>query len=134
MLDENASARRFWERLGYTVTRPLPALAFGDKTHTRVEMHFSLATPVASHSVGELARHLDSEGRLLRYPAKPQLKRRALEYLAAKFEPGRTYREGEVNAVLERHHTFGDWALLRRDLFESGLLARNRDGSAYWRA
>ena len=134
MLDENASARRFWERLGYTVTRALPARAFGDKTHTRLEMQLPLAAPATSYSVGELARHLDPEGRLLRYPAKPDLKRQALEFLAAKFEPERTYQEGEVNALLERHHTFGDWVLLRRDLFEQGLLARNRDGSAYWRA
>ncbi len=123
VLDENVAARRFWERLGYTVTRALPAQAFGDKTHTRVEMQLSLAAPTVSNSGGELARHLDSAGRLLRYPAKPELKRQALEYLTDKFKPGRTYRGGEVNALLERYHTFGDWALLRRDLFESGLLA-----------
>jgi RimJ/RimL family protein N-acetyltransferase len=121
VLDENASARRFWERLGYTVTRSLPARVFGDKTHTRVEMHLPLATRTGpSREDGELARHLDPEGRLLRYASRPQLKRRALEYLADKFEPGRTYQEGEVNALLERYHTFGDWALLRRDLFGWG--------------
>jgi hypothetical protein len=38
-----------------------------------------------------------------------------------------------VNEVLRRHHAFGDWALLRRELFEAGLLARTRDGARYWR-
>ena len=43
------------------------------------------------------------------------------------------YTEKEVNAILNRCHTFEDWALLRRELFERGYLNRERDGSTYWR-
>ena len=34
--------------------------------------------------------------------------------------------------LLLQHHTFGDPALLRRELFERGLVDRVKDGSAYW--
>ncbi|MDF5725661.1 MAG: DUF2087 domain-containing protein [Rhizonema sp. PD37] len=58
--------------------------------------------------------------------------RLVLEYLALKFEVGITYTEKEVNTLLNQHHLFGDPALLRRELFENGLIDRKRDGSAYW--
>jgi hypothetical protein len=54
------------------------------------------------------------------------------QYLASKFESGVTYTEKEVNTLLNQYHTFGDPALLRRELFENGLIDRMRDGSAYW--
>jgi hypothetical protein len=56
----------------------------------------------------------------------------AIAYLAARFEPGRDYRERDVNELLLRWHTFGDWALLRRLLFDWRFLDRERDGSRYW--
>lgn len=78
---------------------------------------------------------LDDEGRVTAWPS--QKKRAAqnaiLVYLAAKFEDGRIYSEREVNDLLSQYHTFGDWALLRRELFEHGLLNREKDGSTYWR-
>jgi len=56
----------------------------------------------------------------------------ALAYLAHRFEVGRRYREPEVNDRLKAAHLFDDHALLRRELFELGYLARLRDGSEYW--
>lgn len=82
-----------------------------------------------------LKTYLDAEGRLTEWPTRRRqaAQRAALEYLAARFEPGREYTEREVNDLLNSLHTFGDWALLRRELFEKGFLNRARDGSAYWR-
>lgn len=57
--------------------------------------------------------------------------RLVLDYIQAAFEPGRIYNEKEVNAVISRFHH--DFAGLRRDLVDAGLLARERDGSKYWR-
>ena len=57
-----------------------------------------------------------------------------LVYLSEHFEKDRIYEEWEVNAVCGEWHTFGDYFLLRRELVESGLLCRKRDGSAYWKA
>lgn len=56
----------------------------------------------------------------------------ALEFLAAKFEMGREYSEKEVNEILNQNHTFGDPALLRRELYMKKLLDRTPDGSRYW--
>jgi hypothetical protein len=64
---------------------------------------------------------------------KGKFQKLVLEYLASKFEVAIFYTEKEVNALLNVHHTFGDPAMLRRELFESGLIDRKRDGSAYWR-
>jgi hypothetical protein len=54
-----------------------------------------------------------------------------LDYLVEAFTPGVTYKEMEVNSILKRFHE--DVSGLRRDLVDAGLLARERDGSKYWR-
>lgn len=85
----------------------------------------------------DLKDFLDEQERLKCWPSSRKRKavqRLALEFLIAKFEPDRRYSEKEVNTLLTEHHTFGDSALLRRELIESRLLERLRDGSAYWRA
>jgi diadenosine tetraphosphate (Ap4A) HIT family hydrolase len=81
-----------------------------------------------------LARLVDDQGRVDRWPAlKVEEEQMAVRlYLASKFEPGRTYSEREVNEILNQWHTFEDWALLRRELFMYGLLARYKDGTSYW--
>lgn len=81
-----------------------------------------------------LARYLDGEGRVTRWPGRKHAAAQIaiLEYLASRFEAGVVYTEKEVNAILNRFHTFEDWALLRRELFERGYLNRERDGSTYW--
>jgi len=75
---------------------------------------------------------LDESGRLIQYPARRAKQLVALKYLATKFEPERRYTEKEVNDLLNQWHMFKDWALLRRDLHDSGFLGRSVDGSAYW--
>ncbi len=52
-----------------------------------------------------------------------------MRWLANQFEPGRTYKESEVNALLERYHE--DTAYLRRELIAEKLLKRER--GVYWR-
>lgn len=80
-----------------------------------------------------LRRFLDAQERVTTWPAKQQDKRLVLAYLATKFEAERHYTEKEVNALLNAWHTFADYALLRRYLFDYGWLDRERDGSRYWR-
>jgi hypothetical protein len=38
-----------------------------------------------------------------------------------------------LNELLKSLHTFSDWALLRRDLYEVRLLDRSLDGRRYWK-
>lgn len=84
----------------------------------------------------DLKDFLDELGRLKSWPSSRKRKavqRQALEFLIQKFDLQQRYAEKEVNAVLNESHTFGDAALLRRELIEARLLERLRDGSAYWR-
>jgi PTH1 family peptidyl-tRNA hydrolase len=79
-----------------------------------------------------LKNHLDVEGRLKWWPSKRSKQLVALDYLSTKFEAGKTYSENDVNTLLNQWHTFGDPALLRRELFDDGQLNRQLDGSEYW--
>lgn len=79
-----------------------------------------------------LAGFLDADGRVVAYPTKRSKKVLVLQYLADKFEPGVRYTEKEVNALLGCWHTFGDYCLLRRELYDAFLLEREQDGSCYW--
>jgi hypothetical protein len=81
----------------------------------------------------ELRPFLDDRGRLYRWPARQKVQRMAAAYLADRFEPDREYSERDVNFLLMEWHTFGDWALLRRMLFDWRFLDRERDGTRYRR-
>jgi hypothetical protein len=64
----------------------------------------------------------------IRYPDRMRI---ILDYLIEAFTPGVTYTEKEVNTIIRRFNV--DVSGLRRDLVDAGLLARERDGSKYWR-
>ncbi|MDR3310080.1 MAG: DUF2087 domain-containing protein [Oscillospiraceae bacterium] len=74
---------------------------------------------------------LDADGRLKQYPSKRSKQLAALGYLAAQIAPERVYTEREINELLDNLHTFGDCALLRRELCDAGFLTRKPDGSEY---
>jgi len=77
-------------------------------------------------------RALFSRGRLVEIPRAPELRLELLRHLVERFEPGRSYREAEVNALLGEVHD--DHAALRRYLVDARLLGRDDDGAAYWRS
>lgn len=79
-----------------------------------------------------IAVFLDGDGRIKQLPVPNRTKIPVLEYLAGKFEPGRTYTEKEVNATISAWHTFGDYFILRRLLIDYGMMERVPDGSRYW--
>jgi len=81
-----------------------------------------------------VAKFLKADGTIRQIPnsrTQSDRFRIVLEYILAAFEPGVTYTEKEVNAMIRRFHE--DTSGLRRDLIEAGMLARERDGSKYWR-
>jgi hypothetical protein len=82
---------------------------------------------------GVLARYLDSDGRITQWPQKRSIQDLALAHLADKIAVGREYSEAEINDLLGAWHTFGDPALLRRELFDYRFVARSKDGRRYWR-
>ena len=79
----------------------------------------------------QLTNFLDEQGRATQWPAKRPKQGALLVYLASKFQPDFSYSEREVNEILKQWHTFEDWALLRRELYDKGYFDRKLDGSNY---
>lgn len=76
-------------------------------------------------------RFYNEAGQVIVWPKKRKDKDTVLQYLAAKFETGVKYHENDINEILKQWHTFHDWPLLRRELVETGLMQRNRNGTEY---
>lgn len=75
---------------------------------------------------------ITASGIVTRWPKKTADRQRVLAFLAGFFEPGRIYREREVNDILRAHHDFEDWALLRREMYEAGIFDRDPRTQTYW--
>jgi hypothetical protein len=69
------------------------------------------------------------DGRIITMPAKRTKRLLLLDCVAQEFEPGRRYREAEVDAVLKT--VYDDHAALRRYLIDEGLMSR--ESGLYWR-
>ena len=54
-----------------------------------------------------------------------------LNFIVDAFSFDANYTEKEVNTILRRFHV--DTATLRRNLIDHGLMARESDGTKYWR-
>lgn len=67
--------------------------------------------------------------KLKQMPSKIAKEKVVAARIAQEFEPGRTYNEQEVNAVLKA--VYPDYATLRRTLIDFGFLTRSSDGSEY---
>ena len=70
---------------------------------------------------------------ILRWPKKPSVKKIVLNWLSNKFNGEIKYSEKEINEIIDRHHSFNDIALLRRELISRKFLSRKDDGSEYWK-
>jgi len=73
---------------------------------------------------------LNTDGTIRHIPEQKKI-RPLLNYLVGFFDFDRIYTEREVNAVIKRFNI--DVAGLRRDLIDARMLARESDGSKYWR-
>jgi hypothetical protein len=89
--------------------------------------------PPDEAKVLKTARHFDEEGRLVRWPGKRGLQEICLWFLWSKIPAGREFNERQISELLNTLHLFGDAAMLRRDLFDFGLVQRTRDGREYRR-
>lgn len=80
-------------------------------------------------------QYVDTNGRIAIWPRRKKraLQLNILRYLLHYFELERIYTEREVNDILKSHHTFEDWAMMRRELFELGWLTREKNGTNYRR-
>ncbi len=78
-----------------------------------------------------LETFVDAEGRIRQFPAQRKKMEVLVRYALKAFEPGVRYTEKQVNEILERFNE--DVAYLRRSFIEMKLMARESNGSAYWR-
>ena len=71
--------------------------------------------------------------KIVRWPKRPSDKNIVINWLSDKFNGEIKYSENEVNEILDRHHSFNDIALLRRELISRKFLIRKDDGSEDWK-
>lgn len=76
--------------------------------------------------------YLDELGRLTQYPSKRKKRIQALCYMADKIPAGRQFTEAEFNAIIDGLHTFHDAAIIRREMYDYGLVERSANGSVYY--
>lgn len=81
----------------------------------------------------KLENFLDENGKVNNWPAKRNSKVEVVKYVSEKFDEDRFYSEKEVNEIIKQWHTFGDYFLVRREMIEHNVMARERDGSKYWK-
>ena len=79
-----------------------------------------------------LSSIISPDGIVLRWPRKKEEKLAVLDYLITKFEAGFEYKEIQVNMILKKWHSFGDHALLRRELYDNFYMDRNPEKGIYW--
>jgi len=92
------------------------------------------APPAADpEKVLKVARHFDAEGRLVRWPSKASQQELCLWVMWSRIPAREIFDEKGVSELLALHHTFGDHALLRRELFTRKMVARTKDGRRYER-
>ena len=92
----------------------------------------ALATGVDMDAYDRKVRNsfLDSEGRILTYPAQRKKSEAVLRHVARAFKPGVRYTERQVNEILSSY--YDDRATLRRDLVAHGIMEREGGGGRYW--
>jgi hypothetical protein len=78
-----------------------------------------------------LKSFLNADGSLKQIPPQGNKLLIILSFLVDAFAFDANYTEKEVNTILRRFHV--DTAALRRYLVDNGLMARERDGTRYWR-
>jgi hypothetical protein len=78
-----------------------------------------------------LKAYLKEDGTIKQLPQEEKKMEIILHFIVDAFPFDTTFTEKEVNTILRRFHV--DTATLRRNLIDYGLMARESDGSKYWR-
>ncbi|KZS50614.1 DUF2087 domain-containing protein [Rhizobium anhuiense] len=97
------------------------------------EKPFRRPSEVDQRQVERIARCFDGKGRLLRWPARRTDQIVSLWILWTQIPAARELSEPDVNILLNERHDFGDYALLRRELCDLGLMTRTPNGRIYRR-
>jgi hypothetical protein len=93
----------------------------------------ALIAVVDEARVMKTMRVFSRDAMLIRWPGKRSQQELCLWFLWSKIPRGKLFSERHISEFLNTLHVFGDAALLRRDLFDLGLVTRKKDGSDYRR-
>lgn len=88
-------------------------------------------TGIGLQNLQKLKRYLDDKARVKTLPSKQSLQIMIVYYIWAFIAADTKYTEIGLNHLLNRFHTFGDAALLRRFMFELGLVSRSNNCQDY---
>jgi len=88
---------------------------------------------VDSAKVLRISRYFNPAGQLIRWPGKYSHREPCLWVLWSRFPARQDMTEKQVNGLLLTNHLFADHALLRREMFDRGMLSRTPDGRVYRR-
>jgi len=89
--------------------------------------------PVDAKLTKKLVGYFDAEGRLIRWPGKHSHRAACMWAIWAGLPAEKVLHEREISDLLETRHCFGDAALLRRWLADTGMVERTPDGREYRR-
>jgi len=78
-----------------------------------------------------LKAYLNADGTIRQLPQEGKKMLIILHFILDAFAFDTNYSEKEVNTILRRFHV--DTATLRRNLIDYGFMARESDGTKYWR-
>jgi hypothetical protein len=136
MLARSTGYRNFQHFRAQAEAKPSPE-APGPKTSradAAVADHESTAAAtVDAAKVLRVSRYFNPAGQLIRWPGKYSHREPCLWVLWSRFPARQDMTEKQVNELLQAGHLFGDHALLRREMFDRGMLARTPDGRVYRR-
>ena len=83
--------------------------------------------------VDRAGNHFDATGQLISWPSKPNLQTLCLWVLWSRIPADTRYDERGFSALLDTWHSFGDAALLRREMWSQGMIHRTPTGTDYYR-
>jgi hypothetical protein len=107
---------------------PAPQTPDGDSAETP-----NVVANVDSAKVQRISRYFNLEEQLIRWPGKYSHREPCLWVLWSRFPARQDMTEKQVNELLASSHLFEDHALLRREMFDRGMLSRTPDGRVYRR-
>ena len=109
--------------------KEIESFARGQFQGTRPSFEASEEKPEDVRKV--LKNFLNADGTLKQIPPQGNKLLIVLNFIVEAFAYDTDYTEKEVNMILRRFHV--DTAALRRYLVDNGLMARESDGTRYWR-
>jgi hypothetical protein len=135
MLNLLSRAAGFKNYQHFRASAETAAVPPAEESHLSVTaLHPAEPEPMPNEArVAKMLRLFDREGKLIRWPTKRAQQELCLWLLWSKIPRGEEFSERGISKFLNGFHLFGDAALLRRDLFDLGLVTRKRDGSGYRR-